>query len=248
MYFRNKYMTYNLETLSHIELKKIAEDLEIPVRRTKMQMIQDISHSFHEYEKYKREKLDKYIRREQLGQKGKEGITYLVTDKQGKKYAMKTFRKEKSSNTLKLEYILQKMASKMGVAPKVYNYDTVSKYIVMEKMDEHLYPQLQKGIFPKKYQKRILEIYEKLDEAKVFHGDANLMNYMFKDGELYIIDFGFSREITPRLIKKLGTEHPNLHLMTIGFILKLQEKNVPEKCYAYLRKSLPEKYLKKYNL
>jgi predicted Ser/Thr protein kinase len=241
---------YRLEKYTLPELKKMAQRMDLPMRRSRAEMIKDISIAFTEYEEYKHEKLDKYTRYEQLGEKGKEGITYLVRDKHGKEYAMKTFRKEKSSKTLKMEYALQKKASKKNITPRVYDYDTVSKYIVMAKMDSHLYEQLEKdkGILQKKQQERILEIFKKLDEAGVFHGDANLLNYMLKDGEIYIIDFGFSKEITPKLMKKLGSDRPNYHLMTIGLILKLKEMNMPEKSYKYLLKALPDQYKKKYGL
>ena len=241
--------TYKLEKYNLPELKKMADKMGLQMRRSKSEMIKDIANAFKEYEEYKTDKLDKYKRYEQLGEKGKEGTTYVVKDKNDKEYAMKTFRKEKSSLTLKREYMLQKKAYKKGITPYVYDYDIVSKYIVMEKMDGHLYDYIKKkGILSKKYQERLLEIFKKLDESGVFHGDANLMNYMFKDGEIYIIDFGFSREITPKLIKKLGTDKPNYYLMTIGLILKLRENNFSDKSYKYLIKVLPEEYKKKYGI
>ena len=171
--------------------------------------------------------MNSYTKYQQLGEKGKEGTTYLVKDKYGKEYAMKTFNKKKSPKTLKNEYLLQKKASGKNITPRVYTYDPVSKYIVMDKMDKHLYDDIKKtGIISKKQQLRILEIFEKLDESNVFHGDANLLNYMVKNEQIYIIDFGFSKEITPKLIKQLETNRPNYHLMTIGFILKANENHV----------------------
>ena len=71
---------------------------------------------------------------------------------------------------------------------------------------------------------------------------------MLKDGEVYIIDFGFSKELTPQLLKKLGTDTPNLHLMTVGLILKLKELKFDEKSFKYLQRSLPQEYIRKYNL
>lgn len=242
-------MNYNLEKYSLPELKQMAVKMELPMRRSKNEMITEITSAFKEYEDYKKEKIDKYTKYEQLGDKGKEGLTYLVKDKHGKEYAMKTFRKDKSSQTLKTEYSLQKKASKFGITPHVYDYDTVSKYIVMDKMDSHLYDEIKKkGSLCKKYQERILFIFEKLDKAGVFHGDANILNYMISGGEVYIIDFGFSKEITPRLLKKLGTDKPNSHLMTIGLVLKLKEIGMGENSYRYLQKSLPIEYVRKYKL
>ena len=231
-------MSYNLEKYKLPELKKLAEKMGIVPKRSRQEMIDNISAAFQEYEKYKKDKIDKYIKCKQLGQKGKEGITFLVTDKHGKEMAMKTFRKTKSSVTLKREYTLQKKAAKAGISPKVYDYDTVSKYIVMEKMEGHLHDLIlkQKGVLHKAQQHRIIEIFETLDNIGIFHNDANICNYMLKNGQIYIIDFGFAKEITPRLIKQIGTNKPNIKLMTIGFILKLKEMNVPEKSYSTLKK------------
>jgi tRNA A-37 threonylcarbamoyl transferase component Bud32 len=241
--------SYRLEKYSLPELKNMAAKMNIPMRRSKTEMIADISSAFQEYEKYKHDKLDKYTKYQQLGEPGKEGLTYLVKDKHGHEYAMKTFRKEKSSNKLKKEFQLQKKAGKKNISPKVYDYDTVSKYIVMEKMEKHLFETIdkKKGL-SKIQQERILYIFDKLDDAKIFHGDANLLNYMLKNGEIYIIDFGFSKEITPKLLKKLGSTRPNYHLMNIGLILKLKEMDFPDKSWKYLIKVLPDEYKKKYGL
>jgi tRNA A-37 threonylcarbamoyl transferase component Bud32 len=242
-------MNYNLEKYTLPELKKMAVKMELPMRRSKSEMIQNISDAFKEYEEYKKEKLDKYTKYEQLGDKGKEGVTYLVKDRHGKEYAMKTFRKDKSSNTLNTEYYLQKKAARAGISPNVYDCDTVSKYIVMDKMDRHLYDEIKrKGYLSKKYQERILFIFQKLDKVGVFHGDANILNYMIRDREVYIIDFGFSKEITPQLQKKLGTDNPNYILMTVGLILKLKELGMKENSYKYLKKSLPVEYVQKYKI
>lgn len=242
-------MNYNLEKYTLPELKQMGAKMDLPMRRSKNEMIKDITHAFKEYEDYKKDKLDKYTKCQQLGEKGKEGVTYLVKDKHSKEYAMKTFRKDKSSHTLKTEYSLQKKASKMGVTPRVYEYDTVSKYIVMDRMDSHLYDEIKKkGYLTKRHQERILYIFDKLDQVGVFHGDANILNYMIKDNEVYIIDFGFSKEITPQLLKKLGTNRPNYHLMTIGLVLKLKELDMPESSYKYLKKCLPVDMCRNYKL
>jgi hypothetical protein len=242
-------MNYNLEKYSLPELKQMALKMDLPMRRSKNEMIKEITAAFKEYEDYKKEKIDKYTRYGQLGDKGKEGVTYLVKDRHGKEYAMKTFRKDKSSHTLETEFTLQKKAAKVGVTPHVYDFDTVSKYIVMDRMDRHLYEEVKRrGSLTKRYQERILYIFEKLDRAGVFHGDANILNYMIRDGEVYIIDFGFSKEITPQLVKKLGTDKPNSDLMTIGLILKLKELGLSENSYKYLKKALPVDYIMKYKL
>jgi predicted Ser/Thr protein kinase len=213
----------------------MANDMDLPSRRSKAEMISTISDAFREYEEYHKDKIARYRKIKRLGNKGKEGITYLVSD--GKReYAMKTFRKGKSSTTLVREYDLQNKAAAMGISPQVYDYDTVSKYIIMDRMETHLVDVMrkQKGDLRKYQQKRILEIFTKLDEVKVFHGDANLANYMMVGKKIYIIDFGFAKEIDSRLVRKLGTNTPNITMMLLGFILKLKELNCPASAYRYL--------------
>jgi predicted Ser/Thr protein kinase len=230
-----------LEKYSYSELKQLAQDMDLTIRRSKSDLIGEITKAFKEYEKYKKDKLDRYKRKEQLGAKGKEGTTYLVVSNNNE-YAMKTFRKQKSSTTLCKEAELQKMAADVGVSPNVIDIDTVSKYIVMERMDCHLVDVIKKqnGNLTKNQQKEILSIYKKLDKARVFHGDVNLMNYMYKNNKLFIIDFGMSKEITSALIKKLGTDKPNIHIMTLGLALKLRNMGFPLSSYDYIAKHLSE--------
>jgi len=229
-----------LQQYNYSELKDIAENMGLTIRRSKANIIEDIKIAFKEYESYKKDKIDKYKKGEQLGEKGKEGTTYLVTTNNGKTYAMKTFRKQKSSSTLQKEAELQKLAADVGAAPNVIDIDTVSKYIVMEKMDCHLLDVVreQGGILSRKQQNDLIKIYKKLDKAGVFHGDANLLNYMYKDGKLYVIDFGMAREITFSLRKKLGTNNPNIDIMTLGLALKLRELNFSESSYKHIIKHL----------
>ena len=115
-------------------------------------------------------------------------------------------------------------------------------------MDKHLIDIIQKqeGSLSKAHQKQIINIYKNLDNARVFHGDANLLNYMFKGKQLYIIDFGMSKEITNELVRKLGTTTPNLHIMTLGLILKLKEMNCPSSSYEYLAKFISDDQREKF--
>jgi predicted Ser/Thr protein kinase len=230
-----------LNETSFAELTRMAQDMDIKPRRKKKDLIRDITEAFQQYEKYKKDKVDKYRRVKQLGNKGKEGITFLVEDKKGYNFAMKTFRKSKSSKYLRLEYTLQKKAASVGVSPRVVEYDSVSKYIVMEKMDSHLYDYMVKNKnLLRNQQLRILDIFEKLDNVGVFHGDSNILNYMIKNKEIYLIDYGTAREVTSQLINKLGTSTPNIKYMTLGLILKLREFNFPSSSWKYLKKRVSQ--------
>lgn len=239
-------MSYKLKKYSFEELKKMAKEMELENRKTKKELILSIENAFKEYEKYKQEKKDKYKIHHQIGEKGKEGSTYLVTDKKGREYAMKTFSKTKSSNRLKKEYDLQKKAAKRGVAPKVYDYDTIAKRIIMEKMDGHFFE--NRSNVTVQQQKRIIEIYKELDNALVFHGDPNLMNYMVKNKQIFLIDYGLSKDINEKLLKSIKTKTPNYTLMTIGIILKLKEFGFPFTSYSYFLKHVSEENKKKYLL
>ena len=239
-----------LNILSYKELKDIASDMDIEIPRKKEDLILEMLSCFKKYEKYKKDKVDKYVKIKQIGEKGKEGTTYLVKTKDNKEYAMKTFKKTKSSDRIRKEAELQEKASKYIISPEVIEIDTISKYIVMERMDTHLYHKMkeQNGNITETQQKQIIKIFKLLDKAKVFHGDSNILNYMFKGKKLYIIDFGMSQFIDDKLIKKLGVDTPNLSLMNLGFILKLKELRCPSSSYSYLLTFVSNKDKTKYGL
>jgi tRNA A-37 threonylcarbamoyl transferase component Bud32 len=239
-----------LKKLSYEDLKSVALEMDIKIPKSKEELIQKMIKCFKEYENYKKNKIDKYEKICQIGNKGKEGITYLVKTKDNKEYAMKTFKKNKSSEKLKLEVKLQEMAAKEGISPKIIDYDTVGKYIVMEKMDKHLKDILetQNGLLSLTQQKQLISIFNTLDKAKVFHADSNILNYMYKNKKLYIIDFGMSKEIDDKLIKKLGTSTPNIDIMTLGFVLKLKEHNCPKNSYEFLLKYISTVNIEKFQL
>lgn len=230
-----------LQEFTYKELKVIAQDMNLRIPRSKSEIIYEIVKAFKEYESYKKDKIDRYEKCEQIGERGKEGTTYLVKTKDGREYAMKTFRKSKSSTTLRKEADLQKLAADQGASPNVIDIDTVSKYIVMEKMDGHLLDKIKKqGGLNRTQQRQIINIYRSLDKAGVFHGDANLLNYMYKDDNIYIIDFGMAKEITLGLTKRLGTDTPNMSIMTLGLALKLKDMQFPSSSYQYIVKYLTD--------
>ena len=150
------------------------------------------------------------------GKKGKEGITFIVPGRSGRKYAIKTFKKKKAASNIKKEFDLQHLASTTGASPKVYAYHPAKKYIIMEKMDrtiiEALGKQTAKINLDIKLEQQIYALCHLLDQAGVVQNDGNPLNLMFGDnGRLYIIDFGFGKKITKAVIKKRGKQ-PNINL------------------------------------
>lgn len=228
-----------LDTYSYTDLKNMSSRMELPSQKTKQDYIKSITEAFREYEEYKKNKIDKYTKIRQLGSAGKEGTTYLVKTKKGKEYAMKTFKKHKSSDTLVKEMELQKIASKHGISPKIIDYDTVSKYIVMEKMDENLFDVMikNKGKLSTNHQQQLIQIFQKLDNAFILHNDPNPLNFMLKEDKIYIIDFGFAKKIDSALIKKFKTDTPNMKFMVLGFLLKMRDLQCDAK-YKVLEKHL----------
>ena len=178
-----------------------------------------------------------YKRIEQLGEKGKEARTFLVSDKFNCEYAMKTFRKNKSSEKITEEVRMQRLCSDKGISPRVVDYDTEKKFIVMERMEAHLIQLIEKnnGVLSENFQRQLIHLFTTLDKIKVFHGDANILNYMVKNTQLYIIDFGFGKDIDDQLIQKLATPNPNMELMLLGFILKLKDMKCNPSSYSVLK-------------
>lgn len=250
-------MTLELESYSYKELKSIYEEIGSnshgnveKTKKTKKDIIDDIKYKMKLYESYKKEKIDKYVSIEKLGSKGKDGLVYLVESKDSKtKYAMKTFRANKSSKSIKEEARLQKIAAKAGISPSIIEYDTVFNYIVMEKLDHNLLDimKAQNKDLTKTQQNQLIKIFKKLDEILIFHSDPNPLNFMMKKNKMYIIDFGFAKEIDDKVIKKYGST-PNLSLMTLGFILKLKGLGCPNTSYQYMLPYLKQEDVEKFGL
>ena len=167
----------------------------------------------------------KYTILKQLGKTGKEGTTFLVVDKKGCEYAMKVFPKQKSINTLLKEVEHQREAARHGIAPEIKEINQEGKYIVMEKLDKNLFDIVKKnnGEIPDTIQRKIVNVIKQMDETGVFHGDPNPANFMMKGTSMYMIDYGFARDIDDKLMKKYETKTPNKKFMILGLILKLKE-------------------------
>ncbi len=65
----------DLDTYTYSELKSMAKEMGLKVRRSKTELIREVAAAFKEYENYKKDKIDRYTRLGHLGEKGKEGTT-----------------------------------------------------------------------------------------------------------------------------------------------------------------------------
>jgi predicted Ser/Thr protein kinase len=144
---------------------------------------------------------------EKLG-KGKEGAVYGI--KNHPYQIVKQFKRRKAVSTLEREYRFQQRAAKIGVAPKVYHIDTKNKRIVMERLERTLTQLLEKQnkeLTPDQ-QRQIVDLYKKLGEEGIYHNDPNPLNFMEKKGRLYLIDYGFSKDVS-KANKDMGP-NPNM--------------------------------------
>lgn len=184
-------------------------------------------------------KYKKYKVKSQLGLAGKDAKTFLVTDKYGYEYALKQYKKQKSSKKILQEVAFQRLCSDAHISPKIIDVDVNEKFIVMEKMDYHLLDEINHNqSLSEKRQKELVTILNKLDKIGIFHGDANLLNLMIKNDHLYIIDFGMAKEVNEKLTTSLKTKTPNLIFMTLAVIANLKSANVNPLSYAFLNSFL----------
>ena len=161
-----------------------------------------------------------------LGREGKEGATYEVySSLTNKSYAMKAFRPTKSATKISQEAELQKEAASLGVAPRILTYSGSSrnKYILMDKLTHRLSDlaksKSQNNQLTTEQQEGIIECAEKLDQLEILHNDGNALNLMTDDdGRIYYIDYGFSKYINKKLLKKYGP-HVN-GCLTISMLVR----------------------------
>lgn len=156
-----------------------------------------------------------------IGNTGSEASTYLLNHN-NKEYAIKKFLKKQPKHIYK-EACFQKIGYILGISPKVYSVN--QNNIVMDKMDKNFLEYLRENNaqIPEPLQYRIIDIFSKLDHAGVYHNDPNPCNFMFKNNNLYIIDYGYSKLITKKLIQKHDTPFVNIKFMILGLILRIRE-------------------------
>lgn len=192
-----------------------------------------------------------YVSTVQLGKEGKEGTVYLVVDSRDptRRYAMKTFRKRKSGETLEKEAFFQHLGYKVGVSPRIIEYNMEEKYFIMEVLDRTL-PEVirdQKGVLTDAQQTRILQIYQALDQIGVVIGDTNPLNLMVdKTGKFFAIDYGFGKWADHRDYR----DHlaPNSEIMPLGLLIWMKEKGFNLRGMKILAQKVPAEIRRKMNL
>ncbi len=173
-----------------------------------------------------------FQRAEQLGNDGKEGVTYAgrvlkafsdtvfdvpVKLRRGTGVAVKTFKPRKSGNRIEKEARLQQRCASKGVSPWVYSVDKVHKHIVMECMASTPVNTYKGKPLPDDLQYQICALMRRMDEISVLHNDMNAHNVMFNKGRVYMIDFGLARDIKPKDLKKYG-DSPNVKVTLWGLV------------------------------
>lgn len=182
-----------------------------------------------------------------LGLDGKEGKVFEIKTSNGRFYAQKKFKKNKSAKKIEKEVKFQTIAAKYGISPRIKEYNLEDKYIIMQKLDTNLFDILKKrnGKLSINYQKEIVRLIKKLDEIEIFHKDPNPLNFMLDENKnMFIIDFGFAEYVN---VKKHGSLKPNYDQMIIGLLLKLKQF-FPGVKYTYLEKRLSKPNLEILNM
>ena len=156
-----------------------------------------------------------------LGSEGKDGQVFLVESAANVRGAMKVFKPKKSVARIATEVELQSVAAESGLAPSVlstWRIDEGHRCFVMESLDRTLgdVAAAQRGVLTPAQSARIAELYGALSAScAMLHNDENVaLNIMERasDGELFLIDFGFARPITPADVCKRGVD-PNMALL-----------------------------------
>lgn len=223
-----------LNKSSVTKLKELCKELNIKCTGFKKRdLIEVISKQYNLYENYKNNEEKKYEILDKIGNKGKDGVCYIVKKRGSRKrelYVKKQFRKSKSDKKIIQEYEIQSLASQLGVAPRVYEYNIIDNYIIMEKMDKHILQLIeeQRNKLTQEQQYQILEIYDILSSKGILHNDNNILNLMVKGKRIYLIDYGMS---------KIVNSDPKelLEKCLLGYILPLYKKGL-KSCYNYLLK------------
>lgn len=134
-----------------------------------------------------------------------EGQKVLVKERIRKSYRIEEIDKRLRKTRTREEAKLLTEARKVGVAtPKIFMLDEKNFKILMEYVDGIRVKELLASSNKKTVEKICFEIGRligKLHANNIVHGDLTTSNMIFKDGEIYFIDFGLGR-ISSRLEDK----------------------------------------------
>jgi predicted Ser/Thr protein kinase len=131
----------------------------------------------------------------------------------------KVFRSNKNKESIEREYKFLKAASKASLSPKVAGCNLEHRYFLMEKMDGTLYEWLKDHDYTMSLplQKRLIAIMKELDRMNILHADTSPLNFMFKGGQMFVIDFGEAVEMTDE------DERTNTTYGLMYFVLKTRK-------------------------
>jgi Kae1-associated kinase Bud32 len=184
---------------------------------------------------------------------GAEAVIYKKENSVTKKRIKKSYRiKELDDKIRKLrtrgEAKLIERASKVVLVPKISKSSESSKEIVMDFIDGKKLSEYLNG-FDLKEQKKIArkigESVAKLHDANLIHGDLTTSNMIYKDDEVYFIDFGLGfhstkiedRAVDLYLLKQaLEAKHFENFKVLFGEILKKYQSKDRGKVLIQLEK------------
>lgn len=204
---RNRARELNITVRSHDTTDTLNKKIDVKTERIKQ--------------------LSMYHLENQLGYTGRDGKTILAINPNGEYVAIKLFKLLKSVSSIRREVDLQRIASGYRIAPKIYMFSLTGKFIVMKRLKETLFQRFidQGRILLDFQEKELLYLFKRLDQAKIFHGDPNLLNFMYdNNNRLHVIDYGFAKPINQETISKYGPR-PNIKYMTAGILVKTSELN-----------------------
>ncbi|MBT2757978.1 protein kinase [Mesobacillus foraminis] len=192
---------------------------------------------------------DSYIIEKCLGMGGY-GITYqcVLKDTQDR-YVLKQLRPSKSKRTYERERFKQEVELLRKInhkrIPNLVDYFMIDgqSYYVMNKIDA---PNLEDLLFLQKSEfteleslilaNKLLSILDYLHENLIFHSDIRPPNVLVKDGEVFLIDFGLAKKISPKDIDIESRRQDDFFDLgeCLLFLLYSQFKGKPSKKRSWL--------------
>jgi serine/threonine protein kinase len=179
----------------------------------------------------------------QLGSAGADGVAFLAAyvPNRGKLVVLKTFKDKKSAKSIQIEADFQSKAAKHNLAPEIYEVNIKDKYIAMGVMDGTFKQYIIEngGKVPLEDQKKILKLFQGLDDSKIHHFDSNPLNLMYKGSGKNrvwkVIDFGISKKFMP---SDKDVNIDTLHRMMFTGYLNISKlyKERPDYLYDHTKK------------